>query len=141
MVFNTSYKNEDYLKESDETLGKTFSFFEKIKIGGIGSSRLMIEGFSTKLEPKNMESSSIKYANIELRPKGIIVHYTNKLDRYSWLIPYYRLVVYNTETYSIHSNGSFIKFTKNKNYNDNKKFITKMIDLKNEFLVLGYYDG
>jgi len=141
MVFNTSYKNEDYLKESDETLGKTFSFFEKIKIGGIGSSKLMIEEFSTKLEPKNIESSSIKYANIELRPKGIIVHYTNKLDRYSWLIPYYRLVVYNTETYSIHSNGSFIKFIKNTNYSDNKKFINKMIDLKNEFLNLGYYDG
>ena len=141
MLFNTSYKNDDYINESDDKLGKSFSLFEKIKMGGVGSSRLMIKGLSPKLEPKNMKSLSINYANIELRPKGIIIHFANKLERYSWLIPYYRLVIYNTEAYSIHSNGSFIKFRKNKNYQDNKKFITKMMNYKNDFLNLGYYDS
>ena len=141
MVFNTSYKNEDYLKESDKTLGKTFSFFEKIKIGGNGSGRLMIEELSTQLRPKNMTPYAINYANIELRPNGIILHFTNKLDRYSWIIPYYRLVTYSTKNFSIHANGHFIKFAKNKNYLNNKKFIDKMIDLKNDSLNLGYYDS
>ena len=141
MLFNTSYTNKDYTKESINILGKAFSFFEKIKMGGVGSSRLMIKGLSPKLKPKNMNSLDVNYANIELRPKGIIIHFTNKLERYSWLIPYYRLVIYNTDAYSIHSNGSFIKFLKNKNYHDNKKFITKMINYKNDFLNLGYYDS
>jgi len=74
MLFNTSYTNEDYTKESINILGKAFSFFEKVKIGGIGSGRLVIEELSTKLQPKNMQSIAINYANIELRPKGIIIH-------------------------------------------------------------------
>ncbi len=141
MLFNTSYSNKDYRKESTHIVGKAFSFIEKIKNGGIGSSRLIIEELSPKLQPKNREAIATNYANIELRPKGIIIHFTNKLDRYSWIIPYYRLVVYSTQTFSIHSNGNVMQFKKNKNYQDNKKFIDKMTDLKNNFLNLGYYDA
>ena len=67
------------------------------------------------------------------------------------LITLYRFQYISTHTYgsqytknrefSIHANGHFIKFKKNKNYLDNKKFIDKMIDSKIEFLNLGYYDG
>ncbi len=141
MLFNTTYTNKEYTKECTQVVGKAFSFFEKIKIGGIGSSRLMIEELSPKLQPKNREAIAINYANIELRPKGIIIHFTNRLDRYSWVIPYYRLVVYSTKTFSIHSNGNVMRFKKNKNYKDNKKFIHKMTDLKSIFLNLGYYDA
>lgn len=140
MIFNTSYINKDYTKESIQIVGKAFSFFEKIKMGGIGSSRFMIEELSPKLQPENMQSVAINYANIELRPKGIIVHFTNRLDRYSWIIPYYRLVIYSNQTFSMHSNGNYIQFKKNKNYQNNKKFIHKMTDLKNNYLKLGYYD-
>ena len=141
MLFNTSYANREYTKTSIQILGDTFSLFEKIKLGGVGSSRLVITELSAKLQPNNMEFIAVNYANIELRPKGIIIHFANKLDRYSWIIPYYRLVVYNSRAFSIHANGHYIKFSKNKNYITNKPFIEKMIDLKNEFLNLGYYDG
>ena len=141
MLFNTSYINKEYNQQSIETLGKSFSFFEKIKMGGIGSSRFIINEISPNLKPKNLQTIAINYANIELRPKGIIIHFTNKLDRYSWIIPYYRLVIYSTQTFSIHSSGNFIRFEKNKNYIDNKEFIGKMIDLKSNFLNLEYYDA
>ena len=141
MLFNTTQINDAFVKESDNLVGKAFSFLEKIKMGGIGSSRFMIEEISEKLQPKNLQTLAINYANIELRPKGIIVHFTNRLDRYSWIIPYYRLVTYSTKTYTIHANGHFIKFKKNKNYDDNKKFIDKMINLKISFLKLDYYDA
>ena len=141
MLFNTTYTNKDFIKESGHTVGKPFSFLEKLRIGSIGSSRLVIEEFSAKLTPKNRIPSETNYANIELRPKGIIVHFTNRLERYSWVIPYYRLVIYHTETFSVHAAGDFIKCKRNKNYNDNKKFIDKMISLKNEALNLAYYDG
>ena len=141
MLFNTTHTNDDFVKESDNLVGKAFSFLEKIKMGGIGSSRFMIEELSEKLKPKNLQTLATNYANIELRPKGIIVHFTNRLDRYSWVIPYYRLVTYSTKTYTIHANGHFIKFKKNKNYRDNKKFTDKMIDLKISVLKLDYYDA
>lgn len=141
MIFNTSNTNKAYLKNSIEIVGKNFSFLEKIKIGGVGSSKLVIKELSTKLLPKNAQKIDNNFANIELRPKGIIIHFTNRLDRYSWIIPYYRLVIYGTQTFSIHANGHFIRFDKNKNYLANKKFINKMMDSKNKFLDLGYYDA
>ncbi|MDO6597262.1 hypothetical protein Q4512_10085 [Oceanihabitans sp. 2_MG-2023] len=139
LFFNTSYKNEKYTKTCTETLGPSFSFLEKIKMGGVGSSRFILSEISTTL--CSLETTaSIKYSNIELRPKGIIVHFTNNLDRYSWVIPYYRLVLYSTQTFSIHANGHFIRFRKNKNYKNNIRFIAKMTALKNTFLDLRYYD-
>ena len=141
MLFNTSYRNKDYEKKSIEMLGKAYSLFEKIKLKGIGSGRLVINEFSATLKPKNMQSVDTNYANIELRPKGIIIHFANRLDRYSWTIPYYRLTIFSTETFSIHCNGEFIKFKKSRHYKDNKKFIKKMMNFKNEALNLEYYDG
>ena len=100
----------------------------------------MIREVSPKLNLGNLKFSEIDYGNIELRPKGIIVHYTKKLESFSWVIPYYRLAFYNSQSFSIHANGNFIQFLKNKNYKTNKKFIEKMITLKNDFLNLEYYD-
>ena len=141
MIFNTTYTNKDFTAACNQTVGQAFSLLKIIKMGGVGSSRFIVAAFSTKLQPKNKEQLALNYANIELRPNGIIVHFTNKQDRYSWVIPYYRLVTYNSQTFSIHANGSYIKFKKNKNYLANKKFIDKMIDLKNAFLNLSYYDA
>ena len=141
MLFNTSYTNKDYDKLSTHTVGEVFPFFKKLKMGGVGSSRLIIHELSSKLEPKNMQRIDTNYANIELRPKGIIIHFTNRLDRYSWIIPYHRLIIYSTQKFSVHSNGKFMHFKKNKNYQDNKKFIGRMTDLKNTFLNLEYYDA
>lgn len=141
MLFNTTDTNEDFLKESNETVGKAFSFLEKIKMGGVSSGKLVIQEFSAKLQPEIQLSSAINYATIVLRPRGIIVHFNNGPNQYSWIIPYYRLVIYNSRTFTIHANGHFIKCERNKNFGDNKKFLDKMIDLKNDSLNLEYYDG
>ena len=140
MIFNTTYYNQDYDLESTSAVGRPFNLIERLKKGGIGSGRLMIYKMSPKFGLGKLKFSEIGNGNIELRPKGIIVHYPNKLERFSWIIPYYRLVVYSTQTLSIHANGKFIRFLKNENYRANKKFINKMIALKSECLDLEYYD-
>ena len=141
MVFDATYKNKDYDQQSTSLVGKPFSFIEKIKQGGIGSGRLIINSKSPKLDLGKLKFEEIDYGNIELRPKGIVVHYTRGLERFSWVIPYYRLVIYNSQYFSIHANGNFIQFLKNKNYRDNKKFIDKMNCTKNDHLNLSYYDS
>ena len=141
MVFDTTYRNKDYDQQSTSLVGKPFSFIEKIKQGGIGSGRLIINSKSSKLDLGKLKFEEIDYGNIELRPKGIVVHYTRGLERFSWVIPYYRLVIYNSQFFSIHANGNFIQFLKNKNYRDNKKFIDKMNCTKNDHLNLSYYDS
>ncbi len=139
MIFNTTHVNKEYEAESTLLIGKKYSFFETLKLGGIGSGRLFIKKISDKINLGKLNFSEINYANIELRKKGIIVHFTNKLERFSWVIPFYKLVFYNTEHFSIHSEGNYIRFTKNKNYFDNKKFIDKITDNKNKFLSTDYY--
>ena len=126
MIFNTTHTNEDYTIQSNALLGKLFSLLEKIKLKGVGSGRLIIAELSEKLKSNQKQFNELDYANIELRPNGILIHFTNRLARFSWCIPYYKLVVYNSSVFSIHAEGSFIKFKKNKNYLENKKFINKM---------------
>jgi hypothetical protein len=46
------------------------------------------------------------------------------------IIPYYKLVIFNSETFSIHADGSNIKIIKDKHYLNNKNFISKMMKLK-----------
>ena len=140
MIFNTTHNNEDYDLESAAVVGRPFNLLQRIKMGGVGSGRLMIRKISPKLNLGKLKFSEIDYANIELRPRGIIVHYTRKLERFSWIIPFYRLVIYNAQSFSIHANGNFIQFSKNRNYRENKKFIDKVIQSKIDFLELEYYD-
>lgn len=141
MIFRTTYANEDYEKATKKLVGKPFTWVNKLKMRGVGSGRMMVAGMSEKLQPKQVQFAEIDYGNIELRTNGVIVHFTNRLERYSWLIPYYRLVIYNNKYFTIHANGNFIQFHKNNNYLKNKKFLEKMLDLKIEVLELGYYDG
>jgi len=141
MIFNTTFKNQEFDYESNLLVGNKFNILERVKLGGIGSGRLVIENTSPKLNLGKQKFSELDYGNIELRPKGVIIHYTRKLERFAWIIPYYRLVIYNSQFFSIHANGNFIQFLKNKNYAENKKFINRMITIKNVFLNLKYYDS
>jgi hypothetical protein len=140
MIYNTTHPNEDYNKETNTYLGQSFPFLTKLKMGGVGSGRMMLAEVSPNLQLTEKRFSEIDYGNIELRPKGILVHYTNGLDRFAWAIPYYRLVIYNSTYFSIHAEGNFLKFIKNIKYIENKMFINKMTNYKNRYLKLGYYD-
>jgi hypothetical protein len=139
MIFNTTHTNKDYEAECNLMIGSRYTFFEKIKLGGIGSGRLLINTISDKINLGKLKFSEINYGNIELRKKGIIVHFTNKLERFSWIIPYYKLVIYSTDYFSIYSNGNYIRFTKNKNYTENKTFIKRVNELKTNYLSKDYY--
>ncbi|MDG1064364.1 MAG: hypothetical protein P8O93_07965 [Flavobacteriaceae bacterium] len=139
MLFNTSYANKEFDHESVAIVGPSYSLIQKLVNGPKGSSRLIIDGFSPKIQAQIKSSSSLHYANIELRPKGIIVHFTQGLERFAWIIPYYRLAIYNTSKFSIHGDGQFIKFRKDKHYKSAKGFIEKMAQDKIDFLNLDYY--
>ena len=140
MVFDTTYKNENFNDESAILVGKKFSLLERMKLKGIGSSRMIIKEISSKLNLGTLKYSETDYGNIEIRPKGVIIHYTRKLERFSWVVPYYQLVIYHTQFFSIHANGNYIQFLKNNNYIANKKFINKIVQLKNDSLHMEYYN-
>jgi len=135
MICNRTYFDEEDEKKINEILGDSFSFLQTLKLRGVGSSRFIVHSVSESLSHTINKVSDINYCSIELRPSGIIVNITQQLNLFSWLIPYYKLVIFNSDTFSIHADGSNIKIVKDKNYLNNKNFISKMIKLKTRAII------
>lgn len=134
MIFDITYFDTQTKITVNKTLGKSFSFFERIRLNGIGSSRMIISSVSPKIAEYLGDNSNLDYANIELRPKGVIVHFRYKMREYIWLIPYHQLQIFQTKTWSVHAQGEFIKFRPDSVLPKNKKFIRKLLSLKADFL-------
>ncbi|MDU8886354.1 hypothetical protein RXV94_09300 [Yeosuana sp. MJ-SS3] len=135
MILDTTHYNKDYKVIIEDLIGKSFSFFESIKMKGIGSKRMIIEDVSPNLNLFINSVSDINYANIELRPDGIIIHINKGHKNYSWIIPYYQLVIYKTNGTSIHAQGKYIHFLNNKMLKENRMFFKKLLEnkIKNDF--------
>ena len=132
MIFNTTLKNKDATATMNDLLGQPYSFVKAIKLGGVGSKRMIIDAVSPGFLKLINAVSDINYGNIELREKGVIIHINKGLKNFSWAIPYYQLHTYKTEGFSIHAQGNFVRFKSNKLLKENKKFIDKIILLKIE---------
>jgi hypothetical protein len=132
MIFNTTYYNKDATATINDLLGKSYSFLKAIKLGGVGSKRMIIDAVSPGFLKVINLVSDINYGNIELREKGIIVHINKGLKNFSWAIPYYQLHTYKTEGFSIHAHGNFVRFKNDKLLKENKTFIAKIINSKIE---------
>ncbi len=134
MIYDTTHKNPKIKEAINEEVGKSYSFFSRIRMNGIGSQRFIIESTSVSLSGLLNEVSDLNYANFELRPRGVVVHITKGLKRYSWALPFHKLVLFYTQNFSVHGEGEFIRFRKNKNFNESLGFLRKLLFYKNLFL-------
>jgi hypothetical protein len=132
MIYNTTNRNKEADAIFDDLLSESYSFFQAIKMGGVGSKRMIIVDVSIGFSKFINVISDINYGSIELREKGIIVHINKGLKNFSWPIPFYQLHMYKTNGFSIHACGNFVRFKNNKLLKENKKFLDKIIDLKIE---------
>ena len=133
-VYNITYKNKETDKIINEEVGKAYGLFKKLKIGGIGSRRMIIENFSDNMKHLTLKVSGIQYGNIEIRPFGIIIHFNQGIYTHAWTIPYYQLSIFNGDFLAIHGGGSFIQFNKEKSWKENKDFLKKLVKLKSEYI-------
>jgi hypothetical protein len=131
MLCENTYRNDKITQQINDLIGKPYSFFKSIQMGGTGSQRMMINEVSNHF--KNMiHPSDINYGSLEIRPNGIIFHISKGLQRFVWVIPYYKLVIFKSTTLSIHADGMFIKIKKTQISTKNNSFISKIIDLKSK---------
>lgn len=130
VIFTTTHTNNEAEQLTNDLIGLPFSFLQSLRMGGIGSKRMIIEETSQNFHQYINKISDINYANLELRPQGIIVLLNKGLNNFNWVIPYRQLVIYKTDRLSIHAQGKYICFKKNILYKENKKFISKMISLR-----------
>jgi len=132
MIFTTTHTNREAKELTNDLLGIPYTFLQSLKMGGIGSKRMIIEEVSENIASFLNKVSDINYGNIELRPNGIIVMINKGFQNYSWVIPYRQLAIYKTNGFSIHAQGKFICFKNNKTFKENKTFFKKMLQLKAE---------
>lgn len=130
MILNTTHHKAEHKQIIDDLIGSPFSLVQKLKLGGIGSKRMIIDEVSPNMRSMMNIVSDINYANIELRPKGISIMINKGLKNFTWIIPYYQLVIYKVNGSSIHAQGRFIHFRNSKTFRENKKFFDKLLDGK-----------
>ena len=127
MLLNISYNDVKQKKEIDKLVGKPFSIKERLKMGGIGSEKLIISSASVNIKNLLLLDNNINKCNIELRPKGIIVFFRSLLETYGLIIPYFKLKIYKgkAEEYSIYKDNLYIKVLADKK--SIHKFFKKII--------------
>ncbi len=132
VIYDTTYQNKETEELINDCLGTSYGFFQAIKMGGVGSKRMMIEDVSYNIRNIINRTADVNYANIELRPNGILVMINKGLKNFTWAIPFRQLVVYKTDGLSIHAQGKYIRFKNNNLFKENEKFLNKMLGLKLE---------
>jgi hypothetical protein len=101
-----------------------------LKLGGVGSKRMIIEEVSPNMASMLNQVSDVNYANIEIRRKGILIMINKGLKNFTWIIPYYQLVIFKVNGSSLHAQGRFIRFRNNITFKENKKFFDKLLNEK-----------
>ncbi|WP_179352454.1 hypothetical protein [Winogradskyella vidalii] len=130
MILNTTHYNSEHKTIIADLIGRPFSLVQKLRLKGIGSKRMIIDDVSPNMSSLMNKVSDTNYANIEIRPKGILIMINKGLKNFTWIIPFYQLVIYKTNGSSIHAQGRFVHFRNSKTFKENKKFFNKLLDLK-----------
>ena len=134
MIQNLSYNSKKINALLLELVGRPFSFIERLKLGGIGSNKLVIADASKEIVELLRLDNNVNYCNIEIRKNGLIIRFRSLLETYGLIIPYYKLIIYKGESniYSLYKDTKYIKFLV-----DNKStslFMKKIIRLKTDYL-------
>jgi len=143
MLINVSYNRPQIKKQIDDHAGNAFSLVDRVKMGGIGSGKLVINSTSQQIYNLLILDSYRNVCSIEMRPQGIILSFRSILETYALVIPYYKLKIYKGKSreYSVYMDDYFVKIVA-----DQKrihKFMRKILDYKlslNDGDNSSYYD-
>ena len=130
MIINTTHLNKEKKNLINNLVGKPFSLWQSLFVKKKGSHRMIIHNLSKNFNSHFKNYNNLLYANIELREGGIIIRISTNYKTISWIIPFYKLIIYNTDYFSIYVGDNYIRFRKDKYYIINKKFINSLITEK-----------
>lgn len=130
MLKNISYNNPKIIDEINNYVGKPYTILKRLKIGGIGSSKLIINSADSIIENLLNLDNNLNYCNVEIRPKGIIIHFKSLLETYGLIVPFYKLKIFKGKAneYSIYIDNFFIKV--NASEQNEHDFFKKILRLR-----------
>lgn len=133
MILETSHTNKDISLLINDLVGKPFGLIKNLKMKGTVSKRMIIEESSDNMKDYLNSTFDATYANIELRQLGILVRIIKGLTNFTWVIPYYQLVIYKSNLRSIYAQGRYIRFRADRNFEENKEYFEKLLGQKEKY--------
>ena len=131
MIFNVSYPDKRRTKKINTLVGKPYGLIKRIKLGGIGSPRLSVVNNSPDIEKYFRVGTDTRFCNIEFRPDGIIVWFRNAQETFLWVIPYFKLSIYqNGDALKIYGETSFMNLKQAYPKQNIKHYIKKLLEQK-----------
>ena len=130
MVLNTSHSYPKIERQISALVGESFSLLKRFEMRGIGSPKLEILQASTDLHNILSVNQDRLRCSIELRPKGVIIHFKSRLDTYALPIPYHKLSIYKGESNSYSLFMDQYKLKINASDSMVKAFIQKVLNAK-----------
>lgn len=129
MLYDTSISDKETKREIDKRVGKPYGFFDILKHGTVGSSRMEVVEHSKLFVKVMSQRKQAVFANLSIRPNGILVIINVRLSNFSWVIPYHYLSIFKTDLLVIHGQGEYLKLKITGD--QNKKIIDKVLERKN----------
>ncbi len=109
MIYQTTYQDQDIVKRIEGSVGSSYSLVQRLHWKGIGSERIRILRLSPGLQ--KVLNGPIESGNIEIRPKGVLVHFKMFNETFAWTAPFNSIRFFkNGDQYTIYSNENYIKF-------------------------------
>lgn len=131
MLFNISHNDKKTKKIINDLVGNPFGILKNFKLRGIGSPRLEILKASHDISIILNKTNVLKFANIELRPKGIIIGFQSQLEVFALVIPFYKLVIFKPgNSITFHIDQHFISIDTSKNTKKIMDFMHKIDEQK-----------
>lgn len=133
MLIDSTYLTREVKELLNEMVGPPITLLERLSKGAIGSQRMIVDEYSEVFKPIFDKAPGLIYTNLELRPKGVLFHFNIKYTRYSWIIPFHKLVFISGDSITIHS-GEDKLYIRRDNSSTNQKFLRKLLDKKAAYL-------
>ena len=124
-LYQTSYDDKNINRQIEEAVGKAYSFYDIVKLRGIGSRRLEVIEASVEFNVARNPGHYRTLVNIELRPKGLIVYFRRKLDNYTIVIPYQGLTIEYERDAVLYHSDSYLRIKDG--YKKDKSFFKKVM--------------
>lgn len=140
MLVNISYNNRTQRLAIEEAVGRSFSFYDRMRLGGIGSPKMNIDASSPEIDELLGHDGYLNRCQVELRPKGIILRFRSLLETYALVIPYWQLSIYqNGAQISLHARHHFVRLSAVTGQAKLRAFLLKLMKMKESFSAGGAF--
>ena len=110
MIKNLTYNDPIIKRAVDKAVGKEFSFFQGLKMGGTGSQKFVIEEASDEIIKLLQKDNATNFTHIEQRPNGIIIRFKSYQETYGLILSFQEIKLINDDTnLTIESPDFFVK--------------------------------